>query len=281
MSVINVTKMWSKTGGSSTSSRLDITDQKWQITEGYQVLCEIGDDIVTVWDAAGMPTHGDQHASGLNAFVESISPTPLGPTFWQVMIGYSGQTLDPGTVDVEWTDSTTTEPIDRDIDGDAIVTANKEPVDGLTMDVSDQVCVIRRKFLTIDTAAIAAYRRATNSDTFLGWPPGTARLVGFSAKNQYKYGASQEQWDVTARIQFREPYANTTPAQAWYKRWRHEGLYVKVGSIVRRAIDDQGQEMARPVLLKADGTQETDPAAAVFLHTQVYNSLPYSGLGLI
>jgi hypothetical protein len=42
-----------------------------------------------------------------------------------------------------------------------------------------------------------------------------------------------------------------------------------------------GQEVTKPVLLKADGTVETDPAAAVFNHTQVYDSLPYSGLGLL
>lgn len=280
MSIISVDKMWSKTGGSSTSERLDIYDQKFSITEGWQVLCEIGDDIVTVWNAAGLPQHGAQHPSGINAHVTSISPTPVGPIFWHVIIGYEGQTLDPGTVDVEWTDVTTTEPIDRDYSGAAIVTVNGEQVEGLSMDVADQVCIIRRKFLTINTKSIAQFRRATNSDTYLGWPPGTARLVGFSAKNQYKYGAAQEQWDVTARIQFREPYANTTDAQAWYKRWRHEGLLVKVGGVIQRATDALKQEVTKPVLLKSDGTEETDPAAAVFIHTQVYGSLAYSGLGL-
>jgi hypothetical protein len=161
------------------------------------------------------------------------------------------------------------------------MTVNLEPVDGLSMDVADQVVVITRKFLSINTAGIAAYRRATNSDTFLGWPPGTARLIGFSAKNRFVYNGLQEEWNVTARIQFREPFANTTNAQAWYKRWRHEGLYISSGGIVRRATDAQGQEMTKPVLLKVDGTQETNPDNAYFFHTQVYGSLPYSALGLI
>ena len=189
--------------------------------------------------------------------------------------------MDDASVEVEWTDSTSTEPIDRDINGYAIVTANGEPVDGLSMDISDQVVVIRRKFASINTASIGAYRRATNSDTFLGWAPGTARLIGFSAKNKFAYGGLAEAWDVTARIQFREAYANTTPAQAWYKRWRHEGLYVNDGGVVRRAIDAQMQPASKPVLLKIDGTQETNPEAAYFFHTQVYGSLPYSTLGLI
>ncbi len=281
MSVINVTQMWSKSGGSFTSERASALDQKWSFTEGYQVLCEAGDDITVVAGAAGLPQFGDQHSSGLQAFVRSIAPTPNGPIFWTVVIGYEGQTLDPGTVEVEWSDTTTTEPIDRNYDGHAIVTFNGEPVDGLSVDVADQVCVIRRQFLAIDTFAIAEYRQATNSDTYLGWPPGTARLVGFSAKNQFKYGAAQEQWDVTARIQFRKPLGGATAAQAWYRRWRHEGLYVLVGSDVVRAVDDMGAEKTKPVLLKADGTEETDPEAAVFMYTQVYGELAYSSLGLI
>jgi hypothetical protein len=272
--------MWSKTGGSLSSAKLSAIDQVWSNTEGYQVLCEIGDEEDAIVAAIGIPRIGDQHGTGINSYCEKLDPTQTSPILWQVIVSYRG-IQDDDAVDVEWTDSTTTEPIDRDINGYAIVTENNEPVDGLSMDVSDQVVVIRRKFITIDTAAIAAYRRATNSDTYLGWAPGTARLVGFSAKNRFAYGGLQEAWDVTARIQFREPYANTTDSQAWYKRWRHEGLYINVGGVIRRATDDQGQEMTKPVLLKADGTQETNPNAAVFIHTQVYGSLPYSGLGLI
>jgi hypothetical protein len=149
------------------------------------------------------------------------------------------------------------------------------------MDVADQIVVIRRKFSSVNPPAIRQYRRATNSDTFLGWPPGTARLVGYSAKNQFKFGAEREAWDVAARIQFREPFAGTTPAQAWYKRWRHEGLMVRAGAVIRRAIDSLGQEKTKPVLLKLDGTEEANPDAAAFIHTQVYGSLPYSALGLI
>ncbi len=280
MSVINVTKMWSKSGGSLSSAKLSAIAQVWAITEGYQVLAEIGDSVDVIVAAAGIPRNGDQHTTGVNAFVESVSPSQISPIFWQVIISYRGIVND-SSVDVEWTDSTTTEPIDRDFDGRAIVTVNGEPVDGLSMDVNDQVCVIRRMFLSIDTAAIAAYRMATNSDTYLGWAPGTARLVGFSAKNKFTFGGAQEGWDVSARIQFRQPLAGATAAQAWYKRWRHEGLYVKVGDVVRRATDEQGHDSAKPVLLKSDGTQETNPEAAVFQYTQVYDSLPYSALGLI
>jgi hypothetical protein len=280
MTVVNVTKMWSKNGGSLSSARLSAIDQIWSNTEGYQVLTTIGTQEDAVVAAVGIPRIGDQHSTGIESYCESVDPQQVSPIFWMVTVSYRGVPNDDA-VEVEWTDTTTTEPIDRDITGRAIMTVNLEPVDGLSMDVADQIVVIRRKFLTINTAGIAAYRRSTNSDTYLGWAPGTARLVGFSAKNRFAYNGIQELWDVTARIQFREPYANTTPAEAWYKRWRHEGLYIKDGSIIRRATDGQGQEVVKPVLLKLDGTQETDPDAAYFFHSQVYGSLPYSALGLI
>jgi hypothetical protein len=285
MPALYVTKTWSKAGGSFSSEQADPFAVDFAFSDGWQVvLSEPDDDAHRVAQEAvglGMPNFGDQHISGVNSFVTDMTPTRVGPITWLIMLGYKGISDDTSTVDVEWGDVTTTEPVDRDINGYAIVTANGEQVDGLSMDVADQVVVIRRKFLTINTASIREYRRATNSDTYLGWPAGTARLIGFSAKNQFKYGAARELWDVTARIQFREPLANTTSAQAWYKRWRHEGLLVSEGGRIVRARDENQQEVTKPVLLKSDGTLETDPNAAYFVHTQVYGSLPYSALGLV
>lgn len=280
MSVINVTKMWSKAGGQGTSEKYDAFATAFSITEGYQVLAEIGDLTPAIADNSYLPKYGDQHPSGADAYVRSKDVTQISPIFWQVLVGYVGERFD-ATVNVEWTDTTSSEQIDRDFNGRAILTANYEPVDGLSMDISDNVVVITRKFFTVDTFIASQYRHATNSDTFLGWPPGTARLVGYSAKNQFKFGAPLEMWDVQARIQFRYPLAGATAEQAWYKRWRHEGLYVKVGSIIRKATDDTGNDITKPVLLKVDGTQETNPDNAVFNYTQIYGSLPYSGLGLI
>jgi len=286
MSVVDVTQMWSKRAGNYTSEKYDTFANKIGLTEAYQVLTDsVNDDQNTIENYSGLPKYGDAHPTEPLAYVGKRDITPLGPIFWLVMIHYEGVKPDAGTVKVKWTDTTTTEPIDRDWNGRAIVTAALEQVEGLTVDVADQVCVITRRFTSINTYGIAAYRRATNSDTFLGWPPGTARLVGFDADNEFKYGAPQELWTVTARIQFRQPYANTTAAQAWYKRWRHEGLYVLTAAnditTRQRARDPMGQEVTKPVLLKEDGTQETNPDNAYFFHTQVYDSLPFSGLGLL
>lgn len=281
MTAINVTQMWSKEGGSGESEKYDSFAQKFSHTEGYQVLAQIGDSAEDVLSATGVPAYGQKHRSGVESFVRSKSAAPMGPIFWIVTVNYEGKFWD-STVDVEWTDSTSSEPIDRDFNGVAIVTSVGEQIEGLTMDLSDDVVIIRRKFFLINKVLYAPYRHATNSDTFLGWPPGTARLIGYSAKNQFKFGAPLEQWDVTARIQFRIPYMGATAAQAWYRRWRHEGLWVSDGaSGYYRARDQNKQETTKPVLLKANGTQEFNPNNALFNYTQVYGSLPYSALGLV
>jgi hypothetical protein len=41
-----------------------------------------------------------------------------------------------------------------------------------------------------------------------------------------------------------------------------------------------GQEVTKPVLLKATGEQELNPDNARFIYTQLYGTLPYSALGL-
>lgn len=293
MAALSVTQMWSKEGGSGESEKYDSFATRFSHTEGYQVVAEIGDSPEDVLSAPGIPEYGARHRSGADSFVKSKTAEPSGPILWVVMVNYEGSRFD-GNVDVEWTDTTSSEPVDRDYFGKAIVTANNEQVEGLTYELSDSVCIIRRKFFVFNAYTTNVYRHATNSDTFLGWPPGTARLIGYSAKNQFKFGQPLEQWDVTARIQFRVPYMGATPAQAWHKRWRHEGLYERTEPPyvfgedavpvekwpISRARDANGQEVTKPVLLRQDGTQQTNPDLALFVYTQLYGSLPYSALGL-
>jgi hypothetical protein len=162
-----------------------------------------------------------------------------------------------------------------------------------------------------------------------------------------------EYYEVSAVVQFRYPY-NTTPARAWWSRWRHEGFLERLGSTVTisggggsgavavsntnaagavtgifvvdggsgytsspsvsvsdgtgatftvtRNSDNQIQSIAvtaggsgyksrivqamnegvpvtKPVLLKANGFREFNPANAVWFETEKYLPLPYSTLG--
>jgi hypothetical protein len=70
-----------------------------------------------------------------------------------VTVNYKGSRFD-SNVDIEWTDSTSSEPVDRDYNGRAIVTQVGEQVEGLTYELADPVVVIRRKFLLFNAYTI-------------------------------------------------------------------------------------------------------------------------------
>ena len=123
MSVVDVTKMWSKTGGSLSSAKLSAIDQVWSNTEAYQVLTTIGTQEDAVVAATGIPRIGDQHSTGIASYCEKVDPQQISPIFWIVTVSYRGVVNDIA-VDVEWTDVYSTEPIDRDWSGRALVTAN-------------------------------------------------------------------------------------------------------------------------------------------------------------
>lgn len=91
-------------------------------------------------------------------------------------------------------------------------------------------------------------------------------------------------WRVTATMQCRRGYGDTTPDKAWYKRYRNEGMLEKVstrGELKLMPAEEAGVPVTKPVLLKANGTRETNPDNAYFLFAQVYGSLPYNALGLL
>jgi hypothetical protein len=186
------------------------------------------------------------------------------------------------TVKVTWNATVTDEAIDEDWNGLPIVTKNNEPIEGLTEKLADDVVTIERNFLTVNRYALRQYRRATNSDTFLEWPPGTARIINDEATATFVDGIA-EYWTVRMSIQFREPF-NTTPEKAWWKRVRHEGVWVRdtPSDEPYHAWDLKTKTpVSKRILLKEDGTRETDPENAHWLEFQTLGSLPFSALGLL
>lgn len=222
--------------------------------------------------------------------------TKVGPAFSILTARYEGETgPNQQTESPEnmlpiyvWSDTTSTEPIDEDWDGKPIVTANGEPISGVTMELADQTLTVTRNYLAFSPWLTHQYRHSVNSDVFASYPPGTARLVQFSASSEYSDTRNFSYWKVNAKIQFRYPY-NTTPARAWWARVRHEGYYIREGSKIVRAVDCNKEPTVKPVLLKADGTRnlkagsncEDDDDTAQWLEFKRYNSLPYSTLGLL
>lgn len=285
MSVSSVTRSWSRSTG-RVSTGNGYTFQA-SFSEGWQVLHAVDTlptDIITAAVLATPDTYPGTYVprKGIGAV------NRLGPIYTIVTIDYEGE-VGPNAIDDHptnkipepvWADNSSESAIDEDWNGNPIVTANGESIHGVMMEIADQSLTIKRNYTFFSPWLTHEYRHSTNSDIFYSYAPGTARLVGFSA-NPQRFRLA-DYWEVEATIQFRYPF-RTTPDRAWYARVLHQGLMVKgADGKITRAIDQKTKnETAVPVLLKIDGTAETNPANAVWLEFQRYGSLPYAALGLL
>jgi hypothetical protein len=284
MAVVDVTQMWSRDGGSISTNPKDFTFFAVQRTRGFQVLVDDPDTSqIDVENADGLPVLGELYPGSTYARCVSLTPTRLGPIFWLVEASYQGDNeFELNRPIIKKGSVTSSEPIDRDWNGKAIVNVNNEPVDGISRDVSDTVITVTRNFETVNDDLVLDYLEATNSDTWYGYTAGRAKLTSYQADQLFRNERDVTgYWKVTATIQCRRGYGDTSPAQAWYKRVRNEGLYIKDGDRLVRAPDGNKAPTTKPVLLKEDGTLEEDPDNAHFLFFQVYGSLPYNALGLL
>jgi hypothetical protein len=281
-------EMWSRQSGSADSP--DGKQRSLSMTRAFTVTLAASDPLEVVYTAAGLPLVNDVYPGTFFVICRSLQPQRVSPIMAVITANYAGE-IGPGDatsspvdneVIVTWRNATTDEAIDQDFLGKPIVTKNNEPIEGITERIADQVATIERNFLTINMYAIREYLRASNSDTFLDWPAGTARLMEYNATNVITNGIAGF-WKVSATFQFREPY-NTTADKAWYKRVRHEGFLVRdnAGETPHIAWDEKTKTpVTKPILLKEDGTREIDPDSAYWLEFQTLNSLPYNALGLI
>lgn len=286
---MEVTRMWS-----AYASNLTRSEKKRirKITEGWQIVHDTTDSKLDIESAAGLPIIGETYPGRQFIFCEGLDFKPVSPILTIATASYSGEIGPAGEQDsplnlppeISWSDVESDEPTDEDFNGAPIVNINGEPIEGVTIKLADNVVTIKRNFLTFNPYATAAYRHSVSSDVFLGYPAGTARLIRYNARQVAL--ADDSYWEVTASIQFRLGI-RTTDDKAWYKRVRNEGYYEKItdaftsSSILVQATDDNGKPMTKPVLLKSDGTRETNPANAYWLEFQVYDSLPYNALGLL
>lgn len=183
----------------------------------------------------------------------------------------------PATVD--FFDIVTNGQIDEDVNGDPLMTAANEPIEGLTRDFSDLGIRIKRAFLTFSGAAYYTYKDAVNSDTYLGFAPGLLRVVGLTA-TQALFQGSIVYYDVQADIAVRKPY-RTTAAKAWYLRVLHQGYMARPSSMDEPALATlpDGNYANKPILLDSDGVALADAGTPDWLEFEVYESAAFSGMG--
>lgn len=303
--IIEYSLMWSKP---TTSASASDNFRKFQIKLQRAYQCVTSPDETESGVYNGTDLQGNQLPQlgarfGLDypfAFADDISIERPSPILWIVTVDYTGE-LGPGDSNnennplfapprIDWDDVESEQEIDEDFDGVPIQTINGEPIEGVKALIADQTVSIKRNMLLFNPYVQARYRRAVNSDIFLGWPPGTAKLMKLSASNVPNDQGGY--WEVSAQIQFRYPY-RTTPEKAWYSRVRHEGYYERVegtgpgaGTKVVRAVDSNKEPVTKPVLLdqsgfRIPGVEPGEVQTAHWLEFKLYDSLPYSALGLL
>lgn len=293
MTIVSVASMWSRTESSATL-RDNFRTLDCTFRECYQVVCTPDTTAIEVYSAIDpttgvrLPYKGETYPGTETIYVRDVSPKRVSPILWLVDVGYAGAAGPAGLDDsalnappvIDYTNIIEDEEIDEDFDGYPIVNANYEPIEGIKVGIVDPVLNVKRNFATWNTYTNANYLQATNSDTFDGWPPGTARFITLNPKMVLT--ETEGYWEVSASIRFRYPY-RTTPDKAWYSRTRHEGFYVRAtaGGIIFRACDAYQRPVNKKILLKEDGTRETNPANAYWLEIKKYGSLPFNALGFL
>lgn len=299
-------KMWSRTG-----SNAEATDNfrklKAAFTEGYQVVHSADAREVDIYSAQGLPYVGQPYPGTDFVLAKRGQIEKAGPILSIVIINYEGEvapltssgggggpTFSPinNTPLIDWGNSTSTEEIEDDFDGLPLCNVVGDQVEGIKMMIVDQVVTIQRNFSTWNSYLQSRYVHATNSDTFLGWPPGTGKIVDLGANNVIG-DTGNGYWKGHMKVQFRYPY-RTTPERAWWARYLNEGFYEYFPEVQGppdangiypskriRAVDENKQPVTKPVSLDEFGKKITKASDAIWIERKIYDSLPFSGLGFI
>ena len=245
-----------------------------------------------ILDAADLPRLEQPYPGLEQVRCLNVSPQRIGPTYFHVPVVWEGEIGPAGPDDsplnepakYTWSSRSTTEEIDSDIHGNPIVTANGEPIHGVTDDIPDLQVNVEKNYRTVSLKDTHIYLRSVNSDwintPYGNFDPGLGRLTKFQATEKFTQSIGGYV-KVRATVLFRYPY-NVAPAEAWHARVRHEGFKVKGGDgKIKRAIDPKTkQESNTPVLLKPDGTLQPNPDNAHWLLWARKFPLPYANLDL-
>jgi hypothetical protein len=289
--LVDVKEKWSaETSGMNVSERT--------AGKGYTVLWDQpGTDLaVASRTAEGIPRHGSVHPADDFLVVIDVQVSPVSQTLYDVDVtygtpshaGFRTVTQDDGqdTLDlrpqIRWTHVESEESVDHDVNGDPITTVGgSNEIITLQKRFADPMLIVRRYRPSFDAALMVQYMGeggATNSDAFLGTVAGQALLTKMEA--DLVYFGPYEIYSIEYNVMFRGGFSGNED-KAWYTRHANRGFKVKSGSNYIRATDDNGNNEVTPVLLKSDGTRETNSANTHWIYTQMFPSLPFAPLGIL
>jgi hypothetical protein len=172
---------------------------------------------------------------------------------------------------------------EEDINGKPITTKCGELIYGVTRTFSDLGIRLSKNFASFDPPSFYLFINTVNSDTFLGFPPGTLWVASISADEQFFEDVPY--WKVQVEIHARKPYRTSTE-RAWWVRYRHQGyraFYDIGGNSVVLKVTRGGEPVTSPVLLDENGSEipedpNTEPTA-VWLESQIYETRSFAAMG--
>jgi hypothetical protein len=236
MTIHSVNKMWSRNRGNHSTADFKTFTAGFQ--EAYQVVHSVDATLIEIMDAPGILL-GDPYPGTDIVLCKNRIPEQVTPIFSIVTIDYEGEVgLSPDDSplnkppSITWQGVSSNEAADTDAFGVPFTNTIGDPVDGISREIFDFKLTIVRNFSFFATYGQSQYLSSTNSD-FFGlpgdlWPPGTVSII----PGEFQIDLLKDRSDYYAQVRiafgFRIPY-NTIPARAWWKRYRNEGYYERVG----------------------------------------------------
>jgi hypothetical protein len=260
------------------------------IDRNFTITLDVGtnQNPITVKAFANLPTKGSPHPSNFLFICRDVKVRRVSVCFYTATATYvtpakQDDSEDPTTdsAEISFSSMTTQEPIETDIEGNAIENTAGAPIKGVTADISDLTCTISKKVRNFDPTSIYTYASTVNSDEFLGFPAGTAKITSISANRVVDTEGAY--FKLTVVIQFRKPYRDTTDEQAWYARTQNVGRYFigKDGKETRATFGKNKIAVTQPVNLNESGGRLNANGKPIILYWPRNQTRKFSELGLL
>lgn len=241
--------------------------------------------------APGLPALREPHPYEPAALANSIRlrPESNDDKLWLAEILY---TTDTPTSDQEpenpldepprksWSFAPYQRPLHRDITGQPIINTAREQFDPLP-EVDDNRIVLRytRNLPGFNVPLMRQYRRAVNSDNFLGWPPRTVRVSGIQADEVFT--KEFHYWTASYEFQMRGDDAEDD----WKLRLLNQGFRQLTGDDTtghqyETILDKYGVPLNQPALLDLDGLELVAGEDPIFLEFEGYFPRSFSVFGI-
>jgi len=266
MALVNVQEKWSNVNGMI--EQLDgIAYNRGSAARAFTVLYDAAPRSYTPVNATGLPAIGDGFPSVSALTCVRKRAVPVGPLLYEVTCEYAGKDSplsEPAAVSMD--EYSTTEPVDKDGDGNILANTVGDLVTGLTREVSDQIYIITRNEGSRPDSTARTYNNYVNNDTWNGWTANQVRFLPLKAQRIVE--GTTYYWRVTYRFHCR--------ADGWNHRYVNEGKRYRpsAGLDPVSVRDKLGVETA---LLASDGTL-LGGGSTVWNTEPIYPSISFAGL---